>query len=248
MRNFFKKISTVLLISTSSLVSAKTITIGVEDLNYFPYYGKVQDEYEGYARKIFDLFAEKSGHEIKYAFYPVIRLGGALQDGSIDFKFPANPNWAKDSKVGLDITYSDSVCDYIDGVLVREDKLGQDHKTIGIMRGFTPWGLKPEVRNGGVNILEHSVFEGMLKKVLTGRIDGAYSNIFVGAHLQRTDSRLSSMGNLAFDPSVGFEEGSYFLSTIKHKDILKEFNEFLKDNHELINEMQKEYNLDLSIY
>lgn len=244
----FKTLRALVIFSSLSTVTAETIKIGVEDLNYLPYYRQVNGEYQGYARQVFDLFGKRYNHDIKYVIYPIIRLNDALVDGAVDFKFPDNPNWIKGSKIGSNFYYSDSVCEYIDGVLEKENKTDKLDKTIGIMRGFTPWGLKNDLSLGKISILEHSVFEGMLKKVLTGRIDGAYINIYVGSHIQRTNSELSQMGSLVFNPSMGYKKGNYHLSTIRRKDLLDQFNEFLKEERDIIDALKKKYKLDATSF
>ncbi len=62
------------LISGLVPVQAKNYTLGVENLNYLPYYANDQKEYYGFARQFFDLFAKEQGITFEYKVLPVKRL------------------------------------------------------------------------------------------------------------------------------------------------------------------------------
>ncbi len=41
---------------------SKTFTIGVEELDYMPYYSGVTKKYSGFAKELFDAFGEEYGY------------------------------------------------------------------------------------------------------------------------------------------------------------------------------------------
>ncbi len=63
--------------------------------------------------------------------------------------------------------------------------------------------------------------------VLNKRIQGVYMNPLVAAYYLKKD--LKSNENLVLDEKLPFISSSYHLSTIKHRKVLDEFDEFLKE-------------------
>ena len=74
-------------------VIADEILMGVEDIEYFPFYAKREGKYVGFAREVFDKFGKQYGHTITYKALPVKRLYGEFINGRVDLKFPDNPYW-----------------------------------------------------------------------------------------------------------------------------------------------------------
>ena len=233
-------ISTFVFCSSSM---AKEYVVGVENLDYLPYYSGVNNEYSGFAKDLLDVFAAKKGITFKYKVIPVRRLFKALLDQSVDFKFPDNPYWQGDMKKGKNVIYSDAVSKTIDGVMVIPGRKGagvKKLKTIGTVMGFTPWEYKGDIDKGVIKLSENSNFEGLLNQVIKKRIDGAYINpVVAGYQLEK----MSKKGQLVFDDSLPYAKNEYLLSTIKEKEILDAFNLFLKENKAQVDKLKAKYNI-----
>ncbi len=218
---------------------AEDYVIGVEDLDYYPYYTSTGSDYQGFAREVLDLFAQNKGYTFIYKKKSVKRLFKSLINKQIDFKFPDNPYWSAKQKVGKDIVYSKPVTEYIDGVMVLPEKKGLGYmalKKLGTVMGFTAWEYLDKEQKGFVNIYENSDFEGLLKQTLIGRVDGAYINpVVANYHL---DNTLKKPGALVFDPDLPHTKSNYLLSTSKHPDIIKAFDEFLTNNKKQIDDIK----------
>jgi len=239
----FRSFLAMVLIITGTLLS-KTFIIGVENIKYYPHYSNENGEYSGYARAVLDAFAEKKGYTFIYNLMPVKRLYGEFLSGKVDFKYPDNPLWMGDAKKGKKIEYSKPVAEYIDGVMVLKEnkKKGKSFlKNLGTVRGFTAWKYLDEMKKGKIKFHENSTFEGLLKQVILGRIDGAYINVAVAEY--QLNKILNKKGSLVFDSSLPFEKDNYYLSSIKHSDILEEFNFFLKKEKKLIKSLKKKYGI-----
>ena len=222
---------------------AKEYIVGVENLDYLPYYSGVKNEYKGLAKDLLDAFAEKQGITFKYKVIPVRRLFKALLDQSVDFKFPDNPYWQGEMKKGKNIVYSDAVVNTIDGIMVLPARKGmgvKKLKKIGTVMGFTPWEYKGDIDKGIIKLSENSNFSGLLTQVIKKRIDGAYINpVVAGYQLEKMNKK----EQLVFDSGLPYAKNDYQLSTIKQKDIIDAFNLFLKKNKALVDELKAKYSI-----
>lgn len=104
-------------------VQAKDLIIGVEKLNYLPFYTYNGNNYEGFARELFDQFAKDSGHTVEYKILPVARLFHEFLNKQVDMKFPDNPKWKTQDKEKYSIQYSNPVIDFTDGIMVLPESL-----------------------------------------------------------------------------------------------------------------------------
>ena len=64
----------VFVLTSPTPTVADTLVIGVEKIDYTPYYNTVQGEYQGFARDVFDGFAEQYQHQVEYRPMPIKRL------------------------------------------------------------------------------------------------------------------------------------------------------------------------------
>lgn len=231
-----------LSIFTSPLYAAKEFVVGVGDYDYWPHHGVVGKEYKGYAREVLDLFASKSGYNFIYRPLPWKRVIYEYTRGNMDFIFPDNPVWDMEEKEGRDIQYSKSVVSYLDGVVVLHENKGKgiDHlKSLGTLGGFTVWDYNKYFQSGQIKLTEVNDFVPLLKQVLMENIDGAYIEIAVANYYLR--EVLKRPGGLVFDSDLPHTKGSYYLSTIKHPEIIQLFNNFLVSEESAIEMLQKKY-------
>ncbi len=236
----------LLLIPSFLAAQNNRFLIGVEELDYLPFYSAVDKNYTGYARELLDAFAKERGYVFEYKPLPVKRLFDTFLKQQVDFKFPDHPNWQADLKKEYQIAYTEPLTAYTDGVMVLPGNKGRgiEHlKKLGTVLGFTAWDYLDYIKKGTIEITENSSFESLLKQVIMGRIDGAYINPEVARY--QLEKVMNQPAALVFDPALPHIKGAYLLSTIKHKSILGEFNQFLKEKAGLVDQLRKKHSLDL---
>lgn len=237
----------LVLATGADALHAKTFTVGVENLKYYPHYDNQDGSYVGFARDLLDAFADRQGYTFSYKMRPVKRLYAEfLNKKALDFKYPDNSYWQGDMKKGKKVLYSTSVVSYIDGLMVAPSDKGNgisNIKKIGTVRGFTPWTYLDMINQGKVKVIENNSFIGLIKQTLKGRVDGAYLNVSVAKY--QLDEVMKKKGALVFDESLPHTRSSYYFSTIKHPKIIKEFNAFIKDDKTLVNKIKRKYKLSL---
>lgn len=230
-------------------VAQQQFTVGVQNFKeYLPYSQYEQGEYSGFSRRLLDLFASTRGYTFVYAAYPVKRLYRVFLEEGVDLKYPDNPYWSADLKQGKAITYSQPVVEYIDGVLVKPERKGQGVAAIhilGVIRGFTPFTYMKLIQAGTIRTAENRHYEGLLRQVLTGRVDGAYVNIAVSRYYLAKYFHDANV--LVFDPDLPHTRSQRHLSSIKYPKIIEEFNEFLKRHKKVVDSLKKEYRVEEGI-
>jgi len=215
-----------------SNLNAKEITIGVEKLDYLPYYTHSNNQYQGYAQELFDQFGKDHGHTIHYKILPVARLFHAFINHQIDFKFPDNPKWKQQKKQAYNIHYSLPVVQYTDGIMVRPETLNNDKQSfrkIGTMRGFTPWTLLDQIKQKKIHIIENNTISGLLQQGIMQRVDGCFINIDVAQYFLKT--ALKKPEALIFNTHLPHTKDNYYLSTINEGPLIKQFNQWLQENN-----------------
>lgn len=229
-----------------TLFAAETYTIGVGDYEYYPYHSFSKMEYRGFAKDILELFAETYDLNFQYRPLPWKRVVHENIEGDLDFVFPDHPFWDTDAKKGRKVYYSSPVVEYVDGVMVLPENRGKgiDHlQNLGTISGFTPWDYMDMIQSGTIRLFENSKFVPLLKQVLSKRIDGAYIEISVAKYNLR--KKLGKPGALVFDPGLPHTRDFYYLSTVKHPQLLQTFNYFLINQKETIEQLRKQYNIGL---
>ncbi len=213
------------------LVAAE-IKMGVEEIDYPPFYHVQNGQYNGFARVLFDDFAQRHGHKIIYRPLPIKRLYEELIKGKIDLKFPDNPAWAKDVKNGAAIVYSSAVVGFTDGVLVPSNKLQmtlEQIETIGYVRGFNPWTLMGYISRNEIQSREVNSLDSLIRLTQSERISCAYFNIDVAKHHMKT--KYGKKSPLIFSPRLPHDKSNYVLSTIKPLPYMVQLNDYLKSSH-----------------
>ncbi len=224
---------------------AKSYIIGTEDIEYFPHYGKYSvgsSNFSGYARDIFDLFKVHSNENIIYKPLPIKRLYHSfINQGSVDFKYPDNPNWQVALKPDQQkIYYSAPISHFIDGTFVHIDNVSpnkQDILTLGIIRGFTPEAYLTMIKSGKVKVYEFSRTNKLINALTAKRVDAIYINVDVANYQKQANSQI------VFNKTLPYKKGTYHLSTINHPQFIEDINQFLSENQPLIIELSDKYNL-----
>lgn len=246
---FFSFLASVLaltvLLQTGSL-DAKEYVVGVEDIDYFPIYAERGNEYSGFARELMDEFAAAQGIVFKYKSLPIKRLFGSFLEGKIDFKFPDSSYWKSDMKEGKNVVYSEPVLEYIDGVMVLPENLNkgkENLKKLGVVRGFTPWDYLGDIEAKTVKVKENTTLDGLMNLVKNKRIDGVYFNVIVARYFLENTKFENNL--IVFDSSLPHTRSHYYLSTIKHPELIEQFNTFMKTNSGLVEKLKAKYKVKI---
>ncbi|MCP4345181.1 MAG: amino acid ABC transporter substrate-binding protein [Desulfobacterales bacterium] len=238
----------VLLTSVHCIAETKSFIIGVDSTEYYPMYGYDNGKYTGYARELLDSFAKDSGYSFQYKALPVLRLyNNFLMNQTVDFKYPDNTFWKADLKKGKNVSYSVSVVDYTDGVMVLPENKGKglnEFKRLGTVLGFTAWEYLDHIKAGKIKEDYAPRYENMIKKTLVKRVDGAYSCVAV---LNYQLEKMNKPGALVFDPSLPHTKSSYLLSSVKYPEVIIQFSEWLVQKKAFVDKLKLKYKVGLNL-
>jgi len=230
------------------IFAGPTFIIGVENQTYLPVFTNENNEYKGFARELLDSFARDQGYTFIYRALPVLRLYASFFGKEIDFKFPDNPNWKRDQRLDKNVSYSEPVIAFIDGVSVipeRKNDSVEDIHILGTVAGFTPWAWMDRIKENKVAISENSSFESLVRQTLVRRIDGAYASLAVINY--QLNNVLKKPGALVFNPHLPYSQDNYYLSTIKQPAVLSEFNSWMNHNQIKIAGLKRQYGVEKGI-
>lgn len=237
-----------LLSAPTAADTARTYVVGVENTDYYPISRLDKGAYTGFARELLDAFAQSRGYRFEYRPFPVPRLFATFIQGDVDFKFPDNPYWQADLRRGKTIVYSAAVATYIDGAMVRPEMANADMdriKTLGVVSGFTPWAWKDILARGAVALRENTDLASLAEQVMAQRVDAAYGSVAVMNY--RLEHVLKKPGALVFNPRLPYSRDQYFLSTLKHPDMMREFNDWLRNNAGQVRALKAKYGVEKGV-
>jgi ABC-type amino acid transport substrate-binding protein len=223
----------------------ESFVVGVENVGYLPAYTTENGVYGGFAREVLDRYAADRHYKFDYRPLPVLRLFASFFAGDVDFKFPDDQDWQPDMRAGKTVTYSHPVADYVDGTSVLAGKLNRplnDIHSLGTVTGFTPWAWQERIAANQVTLTENANFTALIQQVLSGRIDAAYANVAV---IQYQLTNVSKQpGALTFDDSLPYVRGSYRLSTIKHPEVIADFNRWLAEHDRDVRQLKEKFGVE----
>ncbi|WP_199609796.1 hypothetical protein [Flocculibacter collagenilyticus] len=217
-------------------------TIGVEDVPYFPLYDFNTNK-DTYARELLDAFAQAYNYQFKYVAMPIKRFDKWLLDTDIDFKYPDNIRWFSDASLRDKFTMSDSTIELLAGTFTSKEGLAKPVKekhVFGTLFGFHPTLWIDGIKRGQIELHEDTSPRILVQKTLHGHIHGI--NLVpevINYHL----NAIKNGGEIKLDKRYRYEVYSYHLSTIKHPDVIRQFNTFLKQNGVLIERLKAKYNI-----
>ncbi len=232
--------------ASSSITATKSITIGIENINYYPLYAHNETEgtYTGYVPELLSQFGDAYGYQVTYKALPIKRLYKMFYSGEVDAKFPDSNLWNLDSRAGRPITYSLPVIELEEVMFVQPQdkqlKLNSFNK-LGIIRGVTPWKLSSAIESGQIKVVEADNPERLLEMVFKGRVQGVIMDQNVGRFLlSQMDDNISLAINTRLLESEG---GSYHLSNINNPDIIRDFNDYLSTYSSEVKALQEKYGI-----
>lgn len=245
MRSLLNWLVALLLLAAMPAVAQTVVTVGVEELDYYPMYAVRDGQYVGAAREIFDGFAAANGYRIEYRPLPVKRLYAALAAGEVMAKFPDSPDWQGARAEGPTYSFSTEVLAAIDGVMVLPARRGQPAdslRVLGTVEGFTPRAWSQRIARGAVTLKETPRLELLLRQVAADRLDGAYANVAVAAHTLRES--LLTPDALVYDPALPHARESYRLSTASRPDLVIALDAWLRDNERTVRAIKQRYGVE----
>jgi polar amino acid transport system substrate-binding protein len=240
MRPYLAMLAAIVALARCGAGMAAEIVVGVEDGNYLPHYGVVGERYVGFGRDLLDAFAAEKGHTITYKAYPVARLWREFMAGRLDLKYPDDPVWAPDIKGAAAIAYSRPVIAYVDGVFVpvaAGKRSVADIRVLGTVRGFTPVGWLDRIKSGQTALVENTNVESLINQALQGRIDGFYANVASVVYQMEQGGR--GQGALVYDPALPQLRGWYRVSSLRHPDLVAEFDHWLDARSALVSRLKQ---------
>jgi len=251
MRTFiiFLSISLLALNGAQANGNSQVLKLGVEITNYSPYFYLDQEQhYQGAAREIFDLFTSQVNQPVKYIPMPVPRLFNEFVKGSVDLKFPDNPLWSASLKADVKVFYSHSVLTARESLMVMIDGDGKNTQQIldieiqhvGTILGFSVPGITNELANKEFDKIETKKVEQLIHMLATGRIQAMYFNESVAEEISKT---LYPNKRLIPHPKYPAFNYGYKLSSIKHPELITQFDKFLVSHAEQVTEIRNRYGL-----
>lgn len=230
----------LLLVTVSTFCQAKHFVIGVQDISYFPLYDFPNPSF---AKELLDKFAEKKGYTFDYLPLPIKRINNWFSDNNIDFKFPDNSRWLGGDFDYDQVTYSEPIVELIACAVVSKNNrtiTQQEVKKLGTLLGFHPTLWLDAIAQGKTELIESPSTLNIVRQVVFGSVDATNIEPNVVFHHLRL---LKQEHTLVIADHIPFETYHYHLSTIKHQDILEQFNQFLRDNKPFIESLKKRYNI-----
>jgi len=230
---------------SASIAHAEALVVGVNSQAFLPQFECHNGVLSGFAGDVFALFSQTSQHQFEFKPIPGHKLTNALASGEIDIRYPDHPKWQSSFKRSKKkkIYYSNDIVRYVEGSLVIKEKANitpDKISRIGIVRGREPTAYLSLLNQRKVQAVEFSDLDELIKSTLLGKVDASYYNIDVAVRLLN----IMGIGNdLVIDAELPFETDFYHLSSIKHKDIVQEFNQFLVQQKAAIDELKQKYQL-----
>lgn len=221
--------------------SAETVVIGTQSLRYFPHYDFTSEQDKGLAWAIFEAFKAKTGYDVVYVTMPVLRLQKELFKGSVDLIYPDNPKWYNPVIDASVKTFSKPVTRALGGTIMRPETVGSGINKVqrlAMPLGFTPVNWQQRVDKKLTHLIRVTNTFNALELIYLERADAANLEFNVTQYIAKTNPQL---GTFTLDPKLPHDRVAFMLSTIKNTSLIEEFNQFLAENHELIDALHKEY-------
>jgi len=230
------------LISFPSL-QAKEFIIGVEDVSYYPLY-EFKSSRSTHSKELLNAFAAAKGYTFTYLPLPVKRFERWLLEEKIDFKYPDNSRWYSKTKTTAQFTFSESTIKLVAGTSVLKSSLTKnksEFNSIGTLLGFYPTHWIEQIKSGQVKLYEDVSTKILVQQLVAEHIDGIdIEPSVIRYYLEELDKPSDTS---IIDRRYSYDVYDFHLSTIKHPEIIKEFNKFLSNNKALLEQLNKKYKI-----
>ncbi|XQF90125.1 amino acid ABC transporter substrate-binding protein [Pseudoalteromonas espejiana] len=226
----------------------KKYVVGVENIEYLPYYdgsGTNKVDYYGYSRELLEMFADKQGIKLEFYSLPIPRLYKEfIEHHHVDFKYPDNPNWQVGYKQALNtaINYSEpSLVTHTGIASLKQNITLKDCKSLAKVRGFTLQGLNELTTKPALKVVETDNVIEMIYLLYKERIDCIYISHDVLQY--NIEEFFDTTVPVYFQHQLPVDEQAFLLSTINYPNLVKKFNAFLKNNKNKVKELKQKHKL-----
>lgn len=237
----------LLLVTLNAVGKSKSLVIGAQNIDYFPHYNFNSTLDKGYAGAVFQAFGDKHHYQITYITLPTKRLQTELIKGTVDLAYPDNERWGRLASKAKGKHYSAAIAYATGGTMVLSRNVSlpiEQFKTLAIPHGFTPAKWFESIAKYNIKVTTFYDASAALQAVILGRADGADVEYHVARHLLKVTGRSEKLVMATHLPSNIVE---FKASTFKHPKILKELDEFIRSNPELIELLENQYQLKTAV-
>ncbi|OUR59993.1 hypothetical protein A9Q74_15785 [Colwellia sp. 39_35_sub15_T18] len=243
--NYLAQICLAVLFANINLTYAKEFIIGVEEVSYYPLYdfSATNESRPSYSKDLLTAFFKQHNYSYRFVALPIKRFNKWYVEKGIDFKFPDNMIWRDDKQNKLNITFSQSVIELMAGsyVLASNAKYRRDDvKRLATIFGFSPTLWFDKVATKEIELIEENSPLSIVKHVLHGNVDATNIDSNVIRHNLKL---LKNPQTIILNTHIKHEVFSYYLSSIKHPEIIKQFDDFLQNNAKLVLQLKKKYGI-----
>lgn len=225
-------------------LKAKPFVIGVENISYFPLYDFSANSQhpQSFTSELLSTFFEQYGYDYVFLPLPIKRFDQWFADHQIDFKFPDNRRWRDSNPLG--VKYSDAVVKLYAGsfVLATNAQMPRHKiKKLGTILGFFPTLWLADIRASKVQLVEEHSPLSIVRHLVEGNIDATNIDLNV---INQCLRMLKSSEHVVLNKNAHAESFYYHLSTIRHPEVLIQFNQFLVKNKKLIQKLKHKYHIN----
>ena len=217
--------------------------IGVEDVNYFPYFD-FSSKNPSFSKDLFDRFAKDSGHQITYLPLPIKQFSKWLFKENIDFKFPDNQRW-QEQGLGPEHTlhFSDDILLMTAGTLVMDKNKHKPQSfivNVGTIIGFQPTLWMEQIARGEVKLIEDRSPKILVKQLVHGIVDGLDIDLAV-ANYHVKELKLDN--KIVLSQKIERQVFAYKLSSLKYPEVIAQFNRWLAQNEKFVTALKSRYEI-----
>lgn len=243
--HYLKIVCLTLLIANFKVSYAKEFIIGVEEVSYYPLFdfSATNTDKPSYSKDLLSAFFDQHSYSYRFIALPIKRFNKWYVENGIDFKFPDNVRWRDDKQNKLQITFSQSVVKLMAGTFVLKDNAQynkEDIKKMVTIFGFAATLWLDEIKNKKLKLIEESNPYSIVKHILYSNVDATNIDSNVIRHNLRL---LKKPKAIVLNTNIHHEVYSYHLSSIRHPEIIKQFDEFVQNNPQLLQQLKKKYNI-----
>ncbi|WP_165734995.1 amino acid ABC transporter substrate-binding protein [Pseudoalteromonas sp. C8] len=239
-----------LLIFITDAKSATNYVVGVENIEYLPYFdgsGTNDADYYGFSEELLTLFALQYDFEFEFYTLPINRLYKEfVEHHHVDFKYPDNPQWKPSYKASFgdlnEIIYSQPTVVTKTGIASLNKNITIDEcVSFATVRGFMPQSFKPLMNNENVELIETANVMELIEMLLRERVECIYiSNDVLNYNIVKY---FKLTRPVYFQNELPVDLQAFLLSSIDYPDVIKKFDTFLLSHKVQIQELKKEYQI-----
>lgn len=167
--------SALLVLLSLELAHAETITVAIEDKNWTPYYVWVDGEPHGPCPEIAGGAIRHMGAEVEFVRVPWVRVLLRVQKQTVDAGLCGTKNNERTSYSHYPeeplLSYDATLFVRADSPLQSSEITGLRGKTFGLIKGYNYGEVDKTLEKQGMTRLEVLNREGLLKNLLSGRLD-----------------------------------------------------------------------------